>query len=69
MIKSKDLKPDFAIVHKIVEDVTQRELTIIEKQFSIRIQPKPWWLPFRLWRWLLGKMLVLEIFNGGKEGG
>lgn len=64
---TKDLTPDFTIASKIVDESTKMQFGIIEQQFRIRIQPKPKWLPYKVWYWILGKMLVLDIFQAQIE--
>lgn len=33
----------------------------IEQHLRVVIQPRPWWLPTPLWRFLLRRMVVLEM--------
>ena len=44
----------------LVDDIAERIMRLREQQIDLALQPKPRWLPKRLWHWLLGRLLRLE---------
>jgi len=33
----------------------------VEQHLRLCLQPRPWWLPTFAWRWLIGKLVVLQM--------
>lgn len=48
---------------KIVAKMGEAYHTIIEDQIELSLRPKPRWIPQRIWRWLLSKLLRLEVWK------
>lgn len=52
----------FSIVSKLVEQHGSKVFGIVEEQFRTRVQPKPWWLPASIWKRIVGRLLILDMF-------
>jgi len=52
----------FSIVSKLAEQYGSGVFGIVEEQFRIRVQPKPWWLPAPIWKRVLHRLLILDMF-------
>lgn len=35
--------------------------------FFLHVKPAPWWMPAFVWKWLVGKMLVMTRFNSSAK--
>jgi hypothetical protein len=45
----------------IAADVSRQLNIRIEQHLRAVVKPRPWWMPTLVWRWLLRRMLVLEM--------
>lgn len=53
---------DRSILNKI--EKAQYDMAFkIERYIKLHIRPKPWWMPERVWHFVLSKFLVLEEFK------
>ena len=52
----------FAIISKLVAEHESGVFGIVEEEFRIRVQPKPWWLPSPIWERVLARILILDMF-------
>lgn len=48
------------ILREWVEQVVVNDAVMRETQLRLVVRDRPWWLPDRVWRWALRKLLVLE---------
>lgn len=48
------------VLDDFVVRVSTETATIIEERIKLVVRPKPRWLPERLWRKALARMLVIE---------
>lgn len=48
------------ILREWTEQVMYQEAVMREAQLRLVIRDRPRWLPDRVWRWAIGKLLVLE---------
>ena len=53
---------------QILGDAMQNYHLMIEEYLKLRIKPKPKWLPYLLWQWLLGQILFLDRMQGSPIG-
>jgi len=42
-------------------DTGGRIMCQVEQALSLVVRPKPRWLPYRVWKWVLGRLIYLEI--------
>jgi len=54
---------DLSIEQEVVDKLSRKTLFVREERMKLAIRDKPKWLPDRLHKWVLSKMLVLECFQ------
>jgi hypothetical protein len=50
---------DGEVLREWTEKITLNEAVIREQQLELVIRPKPRWLPRRVWKWAIGKLLFI----------
>jgi hypothetical protein len=51
------------MISMTTEELVEAYHIKVEEYIRLRIQPKPKWLPYFIWRKILRRLLVLEKFN------
>jgi len=48
------------LVDRITIKVSHANAVFIERWIELHLQPKPKWLPKRIWYWLISKIVILK---------
>jgi len=48
------------LVDEITREIGEELSYKVEQYVRLKTKPKPKWMPYFLWKWLLGKLIVLE---------
>lgn len=50
------------VAEKLASDIADLIMQSREQRIELALQTRPWWLPRRLWFWLLSKVLRLDVW-------
>jgi len=51
------------VIAKHAEMIASNKAKVVDGYVQLYLKKKPWWLPSKLYRWILSKVLVLAYFR------
>jgi hypothetical protein len=50
-------------INKYSYMVAKKEVEAIDEYFILHVKERPWWMPNKVYEWILGRLLVLNRFQ------